>query len=94
MRKSVLLWILSVTAAAAVSAGVAAQAVQSQRSDQVRILSGSDIGFRVEGQKRELRRNGLGRSEPTDVVTGHYVVRINGAWIEVSEGGGVRPLTI
>ena len=78
MTKSVLLWLFSLVAVAVVTASIAtAQSPQTVP----RILSGTDIGFRIEG---------------TDVRTGNptgtLVVRIDGRWIEISPAGGVRLL--
>jgi hypothetical protein len=47
-----------------------------------RIISGSDLGFRVEGRAR-------GGSH--DAVKGTLMVRINGQWVPVG-GPGVAPL--
>ncbi len=95
MRKSIIVWAVSVAAAAAVSAGVTAQVVQSGRVGQPRIVSGSDIGFRVEGQRREPRTDSVsGRTAPIDILTGHLVVKVNGEWIEAEVSGrGIRPAT-
>lgn len=94
MRKNIIVWIVSVSAAAALSAGITAQ-VQSGQSGQSRVVSGDDFGFRVEGQRRENRLNpATGRREPVEVVTGHMVVKVNGQWVEaVDAGGGIRPVT-
>ena len=81
MRKSTLLWILAVCIASAMSAGLGAQALQSQ-FDQPRILSGDDLGFRVEGQRRESRTDHqTGRTAPVNVLTGRLMVRVNGQWV-------------
>ena len=72
---------------------VSAQAVVQPQTPV--LLSGSDVGFRVEGQKRELRKDPNGRSVPVDVVVGQLVVRINGQWVDAQTGGvgTIRPLT-
>jgi len=45
-----------------------------------RVLSGADIGFRVEG------------SDPrTGQPTGTWVVRVNGRWVEARAASGIRP---
>jgi hypothetical protein len=82
MRKSVIVWIASVASAAALSAAVSAQ-VWPNRADPPRILSGPDIGFRVEGIK----------SGNQTVAVGRLVVRMNGEWIEASESTGLSRLT-
>lgn len=80
-------WLAIVLAVAASFAGglTYAQAPFGPRDPQApppRVLSGNDLGFRVEGPGRD------GRS-----VTGKFVVRIDGEWIEVVESGGVKRLT-
>jgi hypothetical protein len=83
MRKSTLLWIFAICLAAAVTAGLTAQVVQPGPFDQPRILSGDDIGFRVDGQRREPRTDRLtGRTAPTTILTGQLMVRVNGQWVE------------
>jgi len=70
--------------------------VQVQRTEEPVILSGSDIGFRVEGHKRERRSDRLtGQTGSLDVAVGQLVVRINGQWVEAQiDGRGVaRPAT-
>jgi hypothetical protein len=70
--------------------------VQPRTNDEPIILSGSDIGFRVEGHKRERRTDRLtGRTGSVDVAVGQLVVRINGQWVEAQlDGRGVaRPAT-
>lgn len=44
------------------------------------VLSGADIGFRLEGRKG-------------DAVVGRLVVRVNGEWREVAANYGAKPLT-
>jgi hypothetical protein len=44
------------------------------------ILSGADIGFRVQGDRG-------------DHVIGTLVVRMNGEWIAAEPAGGVKPLS-
>jgi hypothetical protein len=67
---------------------VSAQAVQapqfpSQQPDSAApIISGNDIGFRVDRQETQR----LGR------LTGTWVVRINGQWIEPAASLRGRPL--
>ena len=50
------------------------------------IISGSDVGFRVEGHNKNLRTG-------DDVAIGQLVVRIDGQWVDAQvEGRGmVRP---
>ena len=78
MKKSVLLWLVSLVATAVVTASI----VMAQAGPtEPRVLSGDDIGFRVEGT--DLR---------TGNPTGTLVVRIDGKWIAISPAGGVRLL--
>lgn len=55
---------------------------QAFRTEPVtpRVLSGADVGFRIEGQ-----RGG--------VPVGKVVVRIDGEWVAAEFGIGTRPLT-
>ena len=69
------LWIASLTVVAA-SATIF---IRAQVPD-ARVISGSDLGFRVDS-----RRNG--------VPTGRFVVRINGAWVELKESIGSSNVT-
>jgi hypothetical protein len=78
MKRLVLLWLASlVTVAAATATFTLAQA----RQPEPRILSGADIGFRVEG-----------RDPRTGSPTGALMVRLNGEWVEVGASGGTRLL--
>ena len=74
---------------------ISAQAQAQPQTTTPVVLSGPDVGFRVEGQKRELRKDSNGRSVPVDVVVGQLVVRINGQWVDAQTGGlgTIRPLT-
>ena len=45
-----------------------------------RIVSGSDLGFRVDGTDP---RSGK--------PTGAWVIRVNGRWVEVAAASGIRP---
>ena len=71
--------------------------VQVQRTDEPPvILSGSDVGFRVEGHKRERRTDRFtGQTGSVDIAVGQLVIRINGQWVEAQiDGRGVaRPAT-
>ncbi len=75
MTKSVLLWLVSLVATAGVTASIA---MAQTRPPGPRILSGTDVGFRIEG---------------TDVRTGNptgtLVVRIDGQWVEVGPASRV-----
>jgi hypothetical protein len=64
------------TAALLVTLGVlaSAQLLQDRPVQPPIVLSGSDVGFRVEGQRR-------------DVVTGTLVVRVDGKWIDAQLAG-------
>lgn len=94
MRNTTILWAIAVLTAAVLSAGLTAQVVQRQ-FDQPRVLSGDDIGFRVEGQRRETRTDRLtGQKAPTTIVTGQLMVRVNGQWVEAELSGlRARPAT-
>ena len=45
---------------------------QTGTSDK-RIVSGADLGFRID-------------SDRGGIPTGHFVIRVNGNWVEVKEG--------
>ena len=78
MTKSVLLWLVSLVVTAVMT--VAVTKAQTRPTDP-RILSGPDIGFRLEG------------TDPrTGNPTGTLVVRIDGNWVAISPAGGVRLL--
>ncbi len=70
--------------------------VQPRTNDAPIILSSSDVGFRVDGHKRERRTDSLtGRTPFVDIAVGQLVVRINGQWVEAQlDGRGIaRPAT-
>lgn len=61
-------------------AGVTAVAQLPRGGAEERVLSGSDVGFRVEG------------TDPrTGQPTGTWVVRQNGRWVEARAASGIRP---
>lgn len=66
----VVLWVVSLV--------VAAQWGAMAQNHQPLILSGSDIGFRIEGQSN-------GRPY------GRFVVRVNGEWVETAPGPMMLP---
>jgi hypothetical protein len=91
MRKSTLLWILAICAATTISAGVTAQ-VLSQPFAEPRVLSGGDLGFRVEGHTTESRINRkTSRTDQVSIVTGRLMVKVNGQWVEAEISGDLRP---
>jgi hypothetical protein len=57
----------------------ASQAVQTQKVPPT-VLSGADIGFRVEGRKG-------------DAPVGTLVVRVNGQWVEAQFSAGAKLIT-
>jgi hypothetical protein len=70
--------------------------VQPRSTDAPIVLSGNDVGFRVDGHKRERRTDSLtGRTSTADIAVGQLVVRINGQWVEAAlDGRGIaRPAT-
>jgi hypothetical protein len=68
------LWVVSLIGIATVVAQVANQPVPPK------VLSGSDVGFRVESIDPK-----------SGSVTGHVVVNVNGKWVEANVGGGSIP---
>ena len=75
MRRLALLWLVSLVI---VSALTAVLTVAQTRLPEPRVLSGNDVGFRVEG--RDLSGNPIGT----------FVVRIGGEWRELGSAT-VRP---
>ena len=85
LRLSIAVLILTVTfGMGRLAFGQAAQPqFPSQQPDpNARVISGNDIGFRVDRQQTET----LGR------LTGTWVVRVNGQWIEPAASLRGRPL--
>jgi len=76
VKRLVLLWIVSLVVVA-----MATFAFAQGRLAQPQMLSGNDIGFRVESID-------LGGK-----AVGTWMVRYNGNWIEVGSTGGLRPAT-
>jgi len=67
------LWILSLAAAAVVGA-------QQNTITNGYVLSGPDVGFRVDGRS------------PDGKPFGHFVVRVEGQWVEVNGSGRLIPV--
>jgi hypothetical protein len=85
MKTWLALWLVSlVVVAGAASVLTSAQAVQPGPTEPQggRIVSGSDLGFRVEGIDRATGR-----------PIGQLVIQVKGQWQEVGFAGGVRRLT-
>jgi hypothetical protein len=78
MTRLALLWLASLVTVAVVTATIT---VAQTRQTEPRILSGTDIGFRVDG---------------TDVRTGNptgtLMLRLDGKWVEVASAAGPRLL--
>jgi hypothetical protein len=78
MRKWMAIWLTSlITVAGFTSALMRAQTAQSDAP----ILSGSDIGFRVEGNK-------------DGSAVGTLMVRINGKWVRAQFGQTMKQLNL
>jgi len=84
-RKIVTLWILSLVVVAALAAGVAAQSSPLNpsvaRAFPPKVMSGADLGFRVEGL------------DVNNKPVGHLVIRVNGEWIEAGVTWSAKPAT-
>ncbi len=81
MKRYVLLWLLSLVLVATASAWISAQATKPyivipKPLDQPTVLSGADVGVRVE-------------SWDGNNAIGNLVVRLDGRWVEVAPKGGV-----
>ncbi len=68
------LWVLSI-----VATGVWASAQSAFQNDETQVLSGNDIGFRLEGSQANGPR-------------GRFVVRVNGKWVDAQFV--VKPTTV
>ena len=79
MLKRALVGIGLVTCALAGAAWGRAQAVAVQPVGRI-VVSGSDVGFRIEGRKG-------------DTPVGRLVVRQNGEWVEVESPARVLPMS-
>ena len=79
-----LLWICLLVVAAVVSWNVYVSALYARARQRPAafplVLSGADVGFRVEGQKG-------------DAVVGRFVVRVNGRWLDVDAAFSPKVLT-
>jgi hypothetical protein len=83
LRLSIAVLILALSFAAARWASAQSPQFPSQQPDpSARVISGNDVGFRVDRQDTER----LGR------LTGTWVVRVNGQWIEPASSLRGRPL--
>ena len=77
MARLVLFWRGSLVAVAVVTTTLTLAQV---RREVPRVVSGADVGFRVEG------------TDPSGNASGGFVVRLNGEWVPVSSMPTVRPL--
>lgn len=76
MRKWMALWVASLIAVAAFTS--AAMLAQTRLSEQFyRVVSGSDVGFRIEG------------TDAAGKPVGRWMVRFKGEWVEL----GTQPIT-
>ncbi len=73
----IVLWVLSLIIVAA----IARAQTPAQRGTAPTIITGSDLGFRVERQQ-------------SNRVMGTFVVRINGEWIVAEPAPGAKALTL
>jgi hypothetical protein len=77
MKRLAVLWIVSVVLVAMATLAFA----QGRRLPQPQMLSGNDIGFRIEGY------------DISGKPTGAWMVRLNGEWVEVGSTMVTRPAT-
>jgi hypothetical protein len=87
MKKMIVLvgaWVVSMLAAGIFGAAQVPVPQPAPRlpgiGEQPTVLSGPDLGFRVEGHK--------GRTP-----VGRFVVRVDGQWVEIEEAAGIRRLS-
>jgi hypothetical protein len=71
-----IVWLLSLVAVAAAVA--AAQAFEYRALPEPRVMTGGDVGFRVEGLYGNM-------------PSGSIVIRVNGEWVEARVGAPGRP---
>jgi len=83
MTRRIRLFTFVLVIAAAFGAGAWVHA-QTTLAATPTVISGNDIGFRVDETLTRARGK----------VTGTWVVRINGQWVEPSFVGGAKPLTL
>ena len=77
MKRLALLWLVSLAVVALIASTLTlAQAPQ----DDARVVSGNDLGFRVEGM------------DSSGNPTGTLVIRVDGQWMETAFAGGFRRL--
>ena len=82
MRRTIIgLWILSLIAVGALATTVDAQLRQPPIPVTPRVMSGADLGFRVEGL------------DWAGKPVGHIVIRVNGEWVEVGGVLSTKPAT-
>jgi hypothetical protein len=77
MARLVMFWLASLVAVAVVTTTLTLAQV---RREVPRVVSGADLGFRVEG------------TDPSGNASGVFVVRLNGKWVPISSMPTVRPL--
>ncbi len=75
MTRRVLAWLGAVVVVGSVASALSAQV----QRPVPRVVTGPDLGFRVDGSDRNGR------------PTGTMVVRVNGEWVEVGSKMSVRP---
>ena len=71
------MWFASVVV---VAVAATALTLAQGSSNEKKVFSGGDLGFMVD-------------SERTGVPTGHFVIRVNGNWVNVKESPGMSKLT-
>ena len=82
MRRVMSSWVVWLGLAAVTVSGltVLAQGQRRPGTEPARIVSGNDLGFRIEG------------TDPrTGNPTGTWMVRVAGEWMEIGHAGAVRP---
>jgi hypothetical protein len=79
MRTWIALWLASLVAVAALTSAMLF-AQERFREREYRILSGTDVGFRIEG------------TDPAGKPIGSWMLRVDGEWVEVGYYPTVRPV--
>jgi hypothetical protein len=82
MRRVMSSWVVWLGLVAVTASGLTVFAQGQRRPGQEppRMITGNDVGFRVDGTDSRGR------------LTGTWMVRVGGEWVEAGAGGVVRPV--
>jgi hypothetical protein len=80
MRKWIALWLASVFVVAGLTSAVLFAQSRRLLPDEYRLLSGSDVGFRIEG------------TDPAGRPIGTWMLRVDAEWVPVGAYPVIRPV--